>query len=375
MRRLRILLLLSLSFAAACGPRPYTPTTPEALKIGTPKTIFAATIRDSQPEGGFGAGRTDGYHLLELTVSIPPNHEPGQLVFAGENPDPRSEFTMAGRRTFETANAFSDRLNQELMKYPPDKRDITVFVHGYNSTQSETAFRAAQLTYDIGVPGATVVYSWPSLGSPLGYAYDADSVMFARDGLERLLKNLSRTKARRVVLVAHSMGSMLAMETLRQIEIGAPGWAARHLDGVILLSPDLDLDVFKSQMSRFDPVPQPFLVFISRKDKILTVSQRLRGTHSRSRLGNLATVEDLEDLPISIIDTTAYANTANSGHLVAGTSPARHPERGTANSAVFQSQRACLQYHPCPATDPGRESRRSVAGSSDRKSAISARNL
>ncbi|MEL0438331.1 alpha/beta hydrolase [Phycobacter sp. K97] len=321
MRRLRILLVL-LSFVAACGPRPYTPTMPEALDIGTPKTIFAATIRDSQPEGGFGAGRTDGYHLLELTVSIPPNHKPGHLVFAGENPDPRTEFTMAARRTFETSAAFSDRLNQELLKYPPDEQDITVFVHGYNSTQSETAFRAAQLTNDIGVPGATVVYSWPSLGSPLGYAYDADSVIFARDGLERLLKSLSRTKARRVVLVAHSMGSMLTMETLRQIEIGAPGWAARHLDGVILLSPDLDLDVFKSQMSRFDPVPQPFLVFISRKDKILTVSQRLRGTHSRSRLGNLASVEDLEDLPISVIDTTAYADTANSGHLVAGTSPA-----------------------------------------------------
>lgn len=322
MRRLRLFLFLSLTTVAACGSRPYTPTMPEALKIGTPKTIFAATIRDPKPAGGFGSGRTDGYHLLELTVSIPPNHKPGHLVFAGEDPDPRNEFTMAGRRTFDTPDEFTERLNQELLSLPQDERDITVFVHGFNSTQSETAFRAAQLTHDIDVPGATVVYSWPSLGSPLGYAYDADSVMFARDGLERLLKSLSRTKARRVVLVAHSMGSVLAMETLRQIEISAPGWADQHLDGVMLLSPDLDLDVFKSQMSRFDPVPQPFLVFVSRKDKILTLSQRLRGTHSRSRLGNLESVEDLEDLPINIIDTTAYADTANSGHLVVGTSPA-----------------------------------------------------
>ncbi|MDE4192148.1 alpha/beta hydrolase [Phaeobacter gallaeciensis] len=318
----RKVLFLSLFAAAACGIRPSTPTIPEALEIGTPKTIFAATIRDPLPEGGFGNGRTEDYHLLELTVSIPPNHQPGQLLFAYDTPDPKTEFTMAARRKIETSAVFMDRLNSELAKFEPDERDITVFVHGFNSTQSETAFRAAQLTHDTKVPGATVVYSWPSLGSPLGYAYDADSVMFARDGLERLLKQLSKSNARRIVLVAHSMGSMLAMETLRQIEIRTPGWSDRNLDGVVLMSPDLDLDVFRSQMSRLNPVPQPFLVFISRKDKILTLSQRLRGTSSRARLGNLGSTDGLEDLPISIIDTTDYADSASSGHLVAGTSPA-----------------------------------------------------
>ena len=29
--------------------------------------------------------------------------------------------------------------------------DVTIFVHGYNSTQTETIFRAAQLTHDIGI--------------------------------------------------------------------------------------------------------------------------------------------------------------------------------------------------------------------------------
>ncbi len=318
----RFFFFLCLLGAAACGPRPFSPTVPEALKVGTARTIFAATIRDPRPEGGFGVGRTDGYHLLELTVSIPPDRKPGQLIFGGETPDPNREFTMAARREFQTPEAFSKRIDQELQRFDPNERDIIVFVHGFNSTQSETAFRAAQLTHDIGVPGATVVYSWPSLGSALGYAYDADSVMVARDGLERLLKQLRNSRARRVILVAHSMGSMLAMEVLRQIEIETPGWSHRNLDGVVLMSPDLDPDVFKSQMSRIKKVPQPFLVFISRKDKILTLSQRLRGTRSRSRLGNLVSVEELEDLPISIIDTTDYADSANSGHLVAGTSPA-----------------------------------------------------
>lgn len=312
-----ILLLL-----ASCTDRSFTPTVPEALELGTPKTVFAATNRGALPNGNFGAQRSDGMSLLELTVSIPPEHKPGSLKFGYSDPDPATEFTMAGRRQFESEAAFSARLRRELSKLPADQRDVTVFVHGYNSTQAETAFRAAQLTHDIEIPGATVIYSWPSKGKALGYAYDGDSALYSRDGLEHLLRSLQHSGARRVIVVAHSMGGFLTMETLRQIEIKSPGWTARHLGGVILMSPDLDVDVFKSQMEKFAEVPQPFLIFSSRKDRVLTLSQRLRGLDNRGRLGNLSSIEEISDLPIEFIDTTAFADEAESKHFVAASSPA-----------------------------------------------------
>lgn len=312
-----VLLLL-----ASCTDRSFTPTVPEALARGTPRTIFAATNRGALPNGNYGAQRSDGISLLELTVSIPPSRQPGTLKFGYADPDPATEFTMAGRRQFGSEAAFAARLREELMQLPPAERDVTVFVHGYNSTQAETAFRAAQLSHDIDIPGATVIYSWPSKGKALGYAYDGDSVLYSRDGLEHLLRRLRSSGAGRVVVVAHSMGSLLAMEALRQIEIKTPGWSARHLGGVVLMSPDLDVDVFKSQMERFAEVPQPFVIFSSRKDRVLTLSQRLRGLDRRGRLGNLDSIEDISGLPIEFIDTTALADGAESQHFVAASSPA-----------------------------------------------------
>jgi esterase/lipase superfamily enzyme len=145
--------------------------------------------------------------------------------------------------------------------------------------------------------------------------------MFARDGLEQLLRHLKKSGARRIILVAHSMGSVLAMEALRQIEIRSPNWADQNLAGVILISPDLDLDVFRSQIRQFNKVPEPFVVFVSSKDTILNISRRIRGTYSRERLGSLSSIEAVSDLPIDIVDTTAFSENAESGHFVAATSP------------------------------------------------------
>jgi esterase/lipase superfamily enzyme len=319
---LRLICGVLVILVSGCTDRSFTPTVPQALGIGTPKTIFAATNREPLKNGNYGAQRSADLNLLELTVSIPPEHKPGTLKFGYAKPNPESEFTMAGRHSFADEAAFAARLRAELAKVPPKEREVTVFVHGYNSTQAETAFRAAQLTHDIDIPGATVIYSWPSKGRALGYAYDSDSVLYSRDGLEHLLRSLRHSGARRVVVVAHSMGGLLTMETLRQIEIRTPGWTANNLGGVILMSPDLDVDVFHSQIQQFAKVPQPFLVFVSRKDNILTLSQRLRGHDSRGRLGNLNNIDDVSDLPIEIIDTTAFADEAESQHFVAATSPA-----------------------------------------------------
>lgn len=343
MQQLRAALCVGLMLLAGCASRPAAPLVPQALAVGTPQTVFAATTRTPRRSAAahgrgaktYGPGRAETLSLLELTVSVPPSHTPGTLDFDTRAPDPRRQFVMAARQEFAGPAAFNSRVRQVAQAGQPGDAEVTVFVHGFNSTQSETAFRAAQLAHDIGLPGAAVIYSWPSKGSPLGYAYDADSVLFARDGLEQLLRQLNAAGLRRIVLVAHSIGAQLAMEAMRQIEIATPGWTAASLSGVVLVSPDLDVEVFRSQMARLDTVPQPFAIFVSRRDNVLTLSQRLRGLRSGARLGNLASVDQIADLPVEVIDTTAFAGTAESGHFVAATSPAL--------LAILKSARATSQ--------------------------------
>lgn len=307
---------------SACSNRSFTPTVPASLAVGTPYTVLAGTTRAQRPDGSFGYDRSERLRWLDLTVSIPPSHDPGDLNFAYANPRPETEFTMAARNEFGSGAAFRAEVNRAMARRPVSQREVVVFVHGYNATQAETAFRAAQLAHDIKLPGALAIYSWPSRGKALGYAYDLDSLLFARAGLEEMLLELQKTDARSIILVAHSMGSLLVMETLRQMDRRQPGWAAASLGGVILMSPDIDIEVFRAQMNDLSKVPRPFVVFVSEKDKILNISGRLRGTADRQRLGNIKDVKLVADLPIDIIDATAFSDDAQSTHFVAATSPA-----------------------------------------------------
>ena len=317
-----IFVILTVLTVAACTDRSFTPVVPEALAIGTPYTIYAATTRAKQPDGSYGYDRSEQLQRLELTVSIPPAHTPGDLQYAYARPDPETQFTMAARQEIADPAAFRAQINRKLAALPVSDREVTVFVHGYNETQAETAFRAAQLANDIKLPGAMVIYSWPSQGKSLGYAYDIDSALFARDGLEQLLFELRATQARRIVLVAHSMGSLVVMETMRQIDLHDSGWVGRNIGGVLMISPDLDVELFRSQMKSLSQVPQPFVLFVSGKDRILDLSAWLRGGKNRERLGNISGIDQIAEFPVEVIDTTAFSDDAGSPHFVAGSSPA-----------------------------------------------------
>lgn len=306
---------------AGCSDRSFSPVTPDALQVGQPVQVFATTTRLQNDDGSFGYERSETLSLAGLTVSVPPDRELAEVDFAYANPDPKRQFTLARQDTRETPVAFITDLRNELLSKPKGSRELVIFTHGYNTTHLETAFRAAQLSVDLNFQGVSLIYTWPSRGSALGYAYDSDSMLFARKGLEDTLRMAAETGAERIILFAHSLGSALVMETLRQIEFKDPGWAGSVLGGVILVSPDLDIDVFRQQMRALKTIPQPFVIFSSRKDNVLQLSARLRGSNPDTRLGRVSTLDRLSDFPVDVVDTTALSDDAQSGHFIPATSP------------------------------------------------------
>ncbi len=305
--------------ASCVRDREAAPLLPGATSVGSQEIVFGATSRKAMGSE-FGFERAEALSLLELEVSIPPNREKGTLSLGGANPDPTTDFVLTSQ-TLHSDESFRRRISDVLKKEPAPLREITIFVHGFNNTHAEAAFRTAQLKHDIEIPGATVFYSWPSRGAPLGYAYDEDSALFARDGLERLLRQTRKATGVPVIIVAHSLGTQVTMETLRQIEIQSPGWSSRNLSAIILMSPDLDVDLFKSQLKRFQSVPQPFLIFANSRDRALGLSQRLRGTNTRERLGNIRSLERLKDLPVQVIDTSDLKRSRDLNHFPVANSP------------------------------------------------------
>ena len=90
-----------------------------------------------------------------------------------------------------------------------------------------------------------------------------------------------------------------------------------HLAGVVLLSPDIDVEVFKSQVASFGKLPQPFVIISSSKDKALRLSSVITG--QPNRLGNLENAQQLAELDVRVIDVAAFST--GSGHFNIGDSP------------------------------------------------------
>lgn len=288
-----------------------------AAESGVREAIFVGTTR-KQEDGVFGFARSNQAAFLRYDILVPFEREPGEVTWPGSarNADPRTDFLTLDSVEFGSDKAFRKGLSDAMALR--GQKDVVIYVHGFNNTMAESVYRVAQMHYDLKVPGVAVHYAWPSRGSALGYVYDRDSALFARDGLEQLLHSVAQAGARRVVVVAHSMGGVVAMETLRQAAIRKDGLVLKSLGGVILISPDLDVDVFRSQAQAMGTLPQPFLIFGSRRDSVLGLSSRIAG--NPDRLGNLKDLGQIADLDVTYLDTAAFNE--GSGHFNLGTSPA-----------------------------------------------------
>lgn len=317
---MRAILLVLFMALAACSDRTDAPVVPGAKSVGINRDIFIGTTRSLNDVGQFGIGRSPSLNLLQATVSLPPGRKLGSVSDGQDRPKPERDFAIAALNTYPDGSAFRAALAADLASKPIEQREVTLFVHGFNNSFSNAAFRMAQLAEDLELPGSHVSYSWPSRGNPLGYEYDRDSALFARDGLAELLREIRAAGQPDIILVAHSMGGALVMETLRQLEIAEPGWSGRNISAVILLSPDINVDIFRSQFSRFQTVPDPFVVMVSRKDAVLRVSSRLRG--EKSQLGNIQNADGVSDLPITVVDVTEFSDRKSGNHFIAGGSPA-----------------------------------------------------
>jgi len=304
-------------FLAAGAPRLPILMAPPGTPRAETSTVYVATDRalaGTVP----GTARTPQVRRYRYTIRIPPEHRPGTLKLPNYNVNPATDFLATGAVEYPTQAAFIAAVRASLHALPPDQRDIFVYVHGFNNTFADGVLRLAQLDHDLGIKGVAAHFSWPSGANPLGYGYDRDSALYSRDALESFLRALAGTHPRRVVIMAHSLGAQLTMETLRQIEIATPGWSVKHLQGVALVSPDIDVDVFRSEVARIGTLPQPFAIFVSDRDRVLDLSARLSG--SRDRLGNVKDPAQLADLKVTLIDTSGFSSGA--GHFNLGDSSA-----------------------------------------------------
>jgi len=160
-----------------------------------------------------------------------------------------------------------------------------------------------QLSDGIRFRGRTMVFSWPSRAGFFDYAYDRESAMWSRDDFERvLLSVVAAPGGGRVHIVAHSMGTMLALESLRQLHARYGDAAEQRIGAMVFAAPDIDMDVFASAIKRIGPLVRKITVIAATNDRALALSGRLAGGMTRVGAAEKATIEQLG---VRVIDASA----------------------------------------------------------------------
>jgi pimeloyl-ACP methyl ester carboxylesterase len=175
---------------------------------------------------------------------------------------------------------FIREMKLELAK--SQRREIFVFIHGYNTKFDAGIERTAQLSVDLEIDGSTVFYSWPSAGSLFGYKADRSQINAeAVQDLENFLLILAdKTGAERISVVAHSMGNEFLTLALEQMARDRPD--AQLFNEVIFASPDVDADDFIERVSQIGNLAEDFTLYASSKDRALQASRRFNGTGRRA---------------------------------------------------------------------------------------------
>ncbi len=170
----------------------------------------------------------------------------------------------------------------ELIAPAASGRDVLIYVHGFNQTFETAALDAVRISDGIRFRGETMVFAWPSKAKLFDYAYDRESAMWSRDALQQVLEGLMASQGiGRIHIVAHSIGTMVTMEALRQLHAVHGDASAGRIGALVLASPDVDMDVFSSSVERIGALAPNIIVITATNDRALAVSRWIAGGITR----------------------------------------------------------------------------------------------
>lgn len=306
-RLLGFAFLLPLALASGCAGNPTRDLIADRMvearadAIAGEHRVFVATTREKsvRTQEVFDGRRAVATSFASVDMTVPAIHKTGEIERRRQlqPADPGRFFVAKSVKGYDGAAPFERDLRREIAK---TGGRVLVFVHGYNTSFDSAVYRMTQIVHDSGYPGTPLLFSWASGGRVVDYVYDSNSASAARDSLEATLRMAADAGARRIDIIAHSMGNWVTMEALRQLAIAGDRDLGNRLGDVVLASPDIDVDVFKTQMMRYGVPKKPFFLFLSRDDRALRLSGIIAG--NRPRLGDYGDPKEIAKLGVIAVD-------------------------------------------------------------------------
>jgi len=344
------------------GQHPYD-NVPEGLQNNRVELFYATDrVPEIQEDGTihYGYGRSQSLAVGNCTVTIGEDLSWLELVEASTSEQRTKDLPLAVQRIdeqvrFPSTSTPQIKVGNEYVEDPTvkeaagqarsramallekriaasERKEVYIFVHGYNNSFEAAAFRMAQLWHFMGREGVPVIYTWPAgRGGVLrGYTYDRESSEFTIHHFRQFLKAIAETPGlEKVHLIAHSRGTDVAVTGLRELHLETSGTgedtrSRMKLGNLVLAAPDLDWEVAQQRISaeRILQVPEHVAFYLSKEDRAIGIAGWLFA--SVQRIGRLA-IGDLseaqrkavEDFPeMDIINVTVDVDFVGHGYFI-----------------------------------------------------------
>ncbi len=308
---------LSAGLISGCAHRQpaWNPPTPPSASN---ETVFYATDRQpvlvqkqckpgeelsTQPM--YGAGSAGKLIYGEYAMRLPWTARIGDLV----SYQPRGEcLRTPSNAVFLTGPVQQDRekffreVREEAGRSP--RKEVLVFVHGYNFTFDEAALWAAQLRRYLGYAGPIVAYSWPSRGELTGYGDDDKSVATTTEHLSQFLIELEKeVPGAAVDVLAHSMGSRPTAAALSELA----GRGEVRFRNVIFAAPDVEKKKFEAEVRSATKLAKRVTVYVCSSDQALLASEKYHGDLRAGR--ELVLIPGVDTVDVTAVDKTRFHHT------------------------------------------------------------------
>jgi esterase/lipase superfamily enzyme len=253
---------------------------------GVDYPVWFATNRKPGDDGGFSGERHDKITHGRAVVHVPKAHRFGETGSSFWKRLVRGDdrLRLKGLDRLAADDFYADiRKVVHAARDAGDEPEALVFLHGFNVSFEDAAIRAAQIGYDLKVLGATAFFSWPSRGSVAAYPADEASIEASEAAITDFLVDFAANcAAKKVHVIAHSMGNRGLLRALQRIAANAETRGKVRFDQIFLAAPDVDRDLFLDLAHLYPQHAGRVTLYASARDLPVHLSSKL---HDGARAG------------------------------------------------------------------------------------------
>ncbi|MFE6384782.1 alpha/beta hydrolase [Nocardiopsis dassonvillei] len=221
----------------------------------------------------------DGFHRGVCTVKVPKSLPVGAKRRNRRNLSGSTEVTFMGHEVLPSPG-FWESIQEKVDAEESGRRTVLLYVHGYRTTFPEAAKTAAQLHMDLGVPGVTVLFSWPSAGGTRDYWSDEESIQLSERYLCRFLQEMSdHLDIDKIHVLAHSMGNRALLRVAMRAADDSVSTKGIRLGQVILAAADVGHHLFRMEASAYHELAEGVTMYVSSGDRALRSSGLVHRGH------------------------------------------------------------------------------------------------